>query len=220
MDVPHRAYYWLRYWPLRRRLARRYRENQLFDQEHGIETAAQCAAIPVPGGVHYAAVHHEDFRRAMSGVEAKGRVFVDLGSGKGKAVYLASLMGFERCIGVEYSDSLHQIAIRNLQGRGTSICQDAMSFEFPREPLVVFLFNPFGEELMERMVGRLSQSWSVAPRPITLVYVNPTQRHLFDAVELFHIVDSGPHHVTYKLGSMGADSGIAVSVGTVQSRVS
>jgi len=81
-------------------------------------------------------------------------IFIDLGSGKGRSLMLASDYPFRRIVGVEYLPELHRSAELNL-GRYSGenqkcrriecVCQDARDFEFPDEATVLYLFNPFPE---------------------------------------------------------------------------
>jgi hypothetical protein len=54
-----------------------------------------------------------------------------------------------------------------------SACQDATEFEFPLSPLVVYLYNPFGPDLLGKVLDRLETSLSIHPRPCMVVMVYP-----------------------------------------------
>lgn len=108
--------------------------------------------------------------------------FVDLGSGKGRALLLATLAGFRRVIGVEASPLLHRIAGENLKvwaragmtSRGVKLLlQDAAGYTPPPEPCVIFLFNPFHARVMGRVLRNLKMSLQAVPRPLWLLYYNP-----------------------------------------------
>ena len=108
--------------------------------------------------------------------------FIDLGSGKGRTLLMASDYPFRRIVGVELLSSLHQIAQQNLRLYKSeaqkcfaveSICADATAFAFPDDPLVIFLFNPFPESGMRRVLLNLEQSLRSHPRPVYVVYHNP-----------------------------------------------
>lgn len=113
--------------------------------------------------------------------------FIDLGSGKGRTLLMASDYPFRRIIGVELLPSLHQIAQQNL-GRYKSeaqkcfaietICADATTFPFPDDPLVIYLFNPFPESGMRRVFANLEQSLRLHPRPLYVLYHNPLLEHV------------------------------------------
>lgn len=108
--------------------------------------------------------------------------FIDLGSGKGRTLLLASDYRFRRIVGVELLPALHQIAQENLQNYHSesqkcfaleSICADATAFPFPAEPTLLYLFNPFPEAGLKRMLANLEQSLLQNPRPAYVLYHNP-----------------------------------------------
>jgi SAM-dependent methyltransferase len=108
--------------------------------------------------------------------------FIDLGSGKGRTLLMASDYPFSRIVGVELLPSLHQIAQQNLRQYKNesqkcfaleSICGDATAFPFPDQPLVLFLFNPFPESGMRQVFANLEQSLRRHPRPVYVLYHNP-----------------------------------------------
>jgi SAM-dependent methyltransferase len=120
-------------------------------------------------------------------------VFVDLGCGKGLTLMLAARIGFKRIIGVEFASNVYQTALANLkkfQQRAGQIKQieiilgDAAEFEFPIEPLVIYLFNPFGPEVVVKVLANLSRSLSMHPRSCWIVYVNPRHHEYFESCEL------------------------------------
>ncbi|HVG89934.1 MAG TPA: hypothetical protein VNB54_00450, partial [Alphaproteobacteria bacterium] len=51
-----------------------------------------------------------------------------------------------------------------------TVCLDARDFQFPPEPLVVYLFNPFSESTFARVLENLRQSIEQAPRPVYVAY--------------------------------------------------
>jgi SAM-dependent methyltransferase len=112
--------------------------------------------------------------------------FVDLGSGKGRTLLMASDYPFRRIVGVELLPSLHQIAQQNLRQYKSesqkcfaleSICGDATAFPFPDDPLVIYLFNPFPESGMRQVVANLERSLRAHPRPVYVLYHNPLLEH-------------------------------------------
>lgn len=103
--------------------------------------------------------------------------FVDLGSGKGRVLLVAATREFRHLVGVEFAQELHRsaaatvAAYRDKTGRDvTSILADAGAFEFPLDPLVVHLNNPFREPVMERVITNLTASYLRRPRPVIVVY--------------------------------------------------
>ena len=51
-----------------------------------------------------------------------------------------------------------------------TICLDARDFEFPLEPLVLYLFNPFPEPVFADVLERLRHSAADKPRTIFIAY--------------------------------------------------
>ena len=95
---------------------------------------------------------------------------------------MASDYPFRRIVGVELLPALHRIAQENLKLYKNdaqkcfaleAICGDAYEFCFPDEPLVVFLFNPFGESGMRRVIAKLELSLRGRPRAVYVLYHNP-----------------------------------------------
>jgi hypothetical protein len=105
--------------------------------------------------------------------------FIDLGSGKGRVLLMASDYPFKRIIGVEFMPELHRAAQENIAGYSSdrqrrrlieSVCMDARDFQFPPEPLVVYLFNPFSESTFARVMENLRHSVEQSPRPVYIAY--------------------------------------------------
>jgi SAM-dependent methyltransferase len=164
-----------------------------FDREYGVTTQAllflddlERDAVGDAGvhATHYEAVPVDDFREMMSAVPAEvvvSSTFVDIGSGMGRAILLASEYPFKQIVGVEVSPSLHEVAKANLERalRSKRKCSDlrlvrddARIFEYPPGDLVVFLFNPFDAEALEATLGGLlarrncGETWLLYHTPI------------------------------------------------------
>ena len=113
-------------------------------------------------------------------------VFVDLGSGKGRTLLMAAEYPFHKIVGVELLPSLHRIAVENIarhtaktRGETESICGDAQEFIFPRQPMVLYLFNPLPEAGLRRVVANLEASLRETPRPLFILYHNPLSERPF-----------------------------------------
>jgi SAM-dependent methyltransferase len=117
-------------------------------------------------------------------------VFIDLGSGKGRTLLMASDFPFCRVVGVELLPALNLIAQENLNKYRSdaqkcfaieSTCADAAGFDFPGEPIVLFLFNPFPESGLRRVIANLEQSLREYPRKVYVLYHNPLLEHVLSA---------------------------------------
>ena len=108
--------------------------------------------------------------------------FIDLGSGKGRVLLMASDYPFRKIIGVELLPSLNRIAQENIAKYKSeaqncfaleSTCADATNFPLPDSPVVLYLFNPFPEFGLRRMLDNLQRDLERNPRPLYLLYHNP-----------------------------------------------
>jgi SAM-dependent methyltransferase len=159
-----------------------------FDKWHGLETAGfHTPADLTLKGPHandatgYLPVRPRAFLRGLSSlpIDYSKYFFVDLGSGKGRALLLAARYQFKRLIGVEFAKELHDAAVRNASrsrfGKGPIefVWADVLDFDFPAEPLVLYLFHPFGAETMRALLSKVARSIAEKPRDIILMYVNP-----------------------------------------------
>jgi SAM-dependent methyltransferase len=108
--------------------------------------------------------------------------FVDLGSGKGRVLLMAAQYGFKKIIGVEYMPEWHHVAEENIRkfvaehkidAAIQTLCMDALDFDFPAGPLVLYLFNPFPEPILAAVLERLRESLLKNPRPLIVAYRYP-----------------------------------------------
>ena len=115
------------------------------------------------------------------------KVFLDIGSGKGRALILAAEAGFKKVIGIEYANELNDIAYTNIEtvkGRFPKTeflieeC-DALTYTIPEEVDVIYLFNPFDEHATLELTKQLKPVFSRS-KPIYLVYVNPVHCGIFE----------------------------------------
>jgi len=113
--------------------------------------------------------------------------FIDIGSGKGRVLLMASQYPFRRILGIELLPELHRAAKENI-GKYKSDSQrcfaidcvlgDGGEFAFPAESTVLYLFNPLSESGLVRMIMNLEQSLRENPRPVFVLYHNPLLEHV------------------------------------------
>jgi SAM-dependent methyltransferase len=181
--------------PARRR--GRYGDME-YDWEHRVNTTSGTVGWGqrLLGIFHspYQPTDPELFREMMSSLPIDFRefTFLDLGSGKGRTLLMASEYPFRRIVGVEILPELHRAARENIADYKSatrlcaqieSICADAGEFVPPEGPLVLYLFNPLPEAALRQVMQRLQQSGAGNPTPLWIVYHNP----LIEAV----LADSG-----------------------------
>ncbi len=121
------------------------------------------------------------------GIDFRQFVFIDIGSGKGRALLMAADFPFRRILGVELLPELHRIALENIRQYHSdarqcpvieSVCADARDFPLPAEPMVLYLFNPLPESGLHQFVTNFEQSLLENPRPVYVLYHNPLLEHV------------------------------------------
>ncbi len=193
-----------------------YGRNYLFDLRHHVHTAGivpvnklgasgDNAAHSIMYDTVDASLLADIFRRIPAALDQF--IFVDFGSGKGKALLIAALFPFRRVIGVEFSRRLADIAranIKSYRGPARGCCEvevvhmDAAFFLIPEEQAVLYFYNPFRAPVMRQVMENVLQSLKQTPRTLFLVYVNPELANLIEATGKFRKIDGGDWHSTYQ----------------------
>jgi SAM-dependent methyltransferase len=201
--------------------------NAAFDPIHGVDTG---------GYVHPSSMHDVESANRIYGnkydatkvclfkqvtgasdIEPHCYTFIDYGSGKGRVLLLASQLPFRRVVGVEYSPTMHQIAEQNLRvvrfakrrsGPVESVCEDAVRFQIPEEPVVLYFFNPFTRQIMESVRDNLVRSYEGNPRSIVVIYHHPKHSDVWDAVDFLkrHAWSRSSDYVIYKSAESGFEA--------------
>jgi len=124
-----------------------------------------------------------NFLRQYHKGNLKDITFIDMGSGKGKVLILAKKDKFSNVIGVELSYSMIDISLNNLHRLGINdvIVHEcsAADYDFPEGQLMVYLFNPFGKSILEKVLSNILKHNSL----VYLIYSNPAHAILFDNQE-------------------------------------
>lgn len=113
--------------------------------------------------------------------------FLDIGSGKGRALCMAAYYGVTKVTGIDFSTELCTAAKANLQVLQQRkpgftyqvINNDAFYYDIPTDVDCIFMFNPFDDVIMRGVVANILDSHTAHPRKITIVYANPQHKHLF-----------------------------------------
>ncbi|MEO6253989.1 MAG: class I SAM-dependent methyltransferase [Ferruginibacter sp.] len=113
--------------------------------------------------------------------------FLDIGSGKGRALCIAAHHGFRKVTGIDFSKDLCEIAKENLNLTRqkmpalefTVINNDAFYYEIPDSVDCIFMFNPFDDIIMSAVVNNIFESLQNNPRRLHIIYVNPLHKEQF-----------------------------------------
>ena len=174
-----------------------------FDREFGVDTGGEFEGwthlsdldIPSPNwidGNDYLGIEPERFKLVLASFDVafEDFTFIDFGSGKGRALLLASDYPFRRILGLEFSPELHQTAESNIRlyKSAAQKCRDIQSvnvdfvgYALPPEASVLFFFHPCRKGPLSEVVASIGRSLLLHPRQLYVAYVAPTleQQHLF-----------------------------------------
>ncbi|MBU1006580.1 MAG: methyltransferase domain-containing protein [Candidatus Omnitrophica bacterium] len=115
----------------------------------------------------------------------KDDIFVDLGCGKGRAMFVASMQGVKKVIGVEIEEGLVKSANENAGNFRFNksalfiLHKDVIDLDLS-EGTVFFMFNPFGEDLFSKVIENIKASLKINPRGIRIVYYVPVYREILN----------------------------------------
>jgi SAM-dependent methyltransferase len=127
---------------------------------------------------------------------ARGFTFLDVGSGKGRVLLIASRFPFRKVVGFEHSEQMNAVAASNVRQFAKHypgmapveiVGGDATRLPLPEGPLVMFLFNPFGPGLMREFAASVKASYQQSPRKIICLYYNALFPEEFDRLGIFAI---------------------------------
>ena len=149
---------------------------------------------------------HDIFCGYQPSTDALGRILkrypisqedriLDIGCGKGKAMYLMSRYPFGAVRGYDLSEALTRTANDNfhrlgIEDRCQAVQADALEFQDYDEYNYFYLFNPFPEEVFRVMIGHLMDSLKRKPRSCTMIYLNPVCHE--------YIIQNTPFKLTWK----------------------
>jgi SAM-dependent methyltransferase len=132
--------------------------------------------------------------------------FLDVGAGKGRAVMIASEMPFRSVVGVELNAEMARIAEKNTAIWQRSqkddptagaiapiriVHEDALSFELPSTPTLIFLFHPFEAPVLKAFLRRVEAAFASQPGTVDLLYVNAEYGSMLDRHAAFKLLWQG-----------------------------
>jgi SAM-dependent methyltransferase len=122
-------------------------------------------------------------RLAGSGFITKKNILLDYGCGKGRTSFFLANQLRCRCIGVEYDDRTYESAVRNKEaasagGRTAFVHARAETWPLPDDVDRIYFFNPFSVEILQKVLGRIRESFQVNPREILLFFYYPSDEYV------------------------------------------
>jgi SAM-dependent methyltransferase len=178
------------------------REERAFDRKHNVHTGYFVRVYDLdsleqcPFGNNYQPTPPLQLGEILAGlrVNLSDFVFVDLGCGMGRALFIAAEFPFSKVVGVEYSAELSGFASKNVQTlrRDSCKCQnievvtiDASRYVLPDQATVLYFFNPFQKEILRCVMDNVERSLAEHPRPILIVYLFPEHASILEEAPLW-----------------------------------
>lgn len=123
--------------------------------------------------------------------------FLDIGCGKGRAMCVAASYAVNKISGVELSKDLFDIAKENIAFSQLLFPytefkinnNDAFYFDIDDDVDCIFMFNPFDDTIMSGVMENIETSLENNPRVMTIIYINPLEKHILQEwgyEEIFH----------------------------------
>lgn len=121
-------------------------------------------------------------------IETKNLPLIDYGCGKGRALFVAEQCGFTNLIGVDIAKELINDANankavyvrKNSQSKIDFLFEDATKYLIPDNAQVFYFFNPFGEEVLQKVIDNIKESVKQHPRKVYCIYLNPKYKAVFE----------------------------------------
>jgi hypothetical protein len=168
-------------------------QDRAFDLRYGTDTCAGAALASLTGTAGdidhaepYQPTQVAALRKLLRHLRLEpGAVLVDFGSGKGRVLMVAAQHGFRAVRGVEFSSGLCEIARGNVarfrskaavRAAFEIIHGDAAEYEVRDDETVFFLFNPFDDHVLRRVMRNIARSYAAAPRRMLLIYRRPVHQ--------------------------------------------
>jgi len=107
---------------------------------------------------------------------------IDIGSGKGSAIRSMHKFPFTRVDGVEFSEHIANIAIRNFKKLNVEISYvyigDASIFQHYDRYNFIYFFNPFPAKVMDTVMRKINQSIQRKDRELIVIYNHPVYHEM------------------------------------------
>jgi SAM-dependent methyltransferase len=186
-----------------------------FDTRYGTDTAKIVGvwALDIPHNklehaIRYETLAPDVFSESLGQLQISHQefIFIDLGSGKGRALLLASRLPFKEIIGVELSSRLDAIAAQNIRlfkddtqkcRNIKTICKDAMDYHFPDENVVLYLYNPFDEQVMQSVLAKVEEFILRNSREVFVLYHHPLHANVWNQSRCLQMVKNNDKCLVY-----------------------
>jgi 16S rRNA G966 N2-methylase RsmD len=177
-------------------------EDHLFDIRYGVDTCtwSHLDKLTIDYGSKERGISYQPSRvmalrklfNIIRPMTPSDSVLVDFGCGKGRVLFVASEFGIREVRGVEFAHELCEIAVKNsavyksktgVETQYRIIESDAANYTINREENLFFLYNPFDEVILRKVLCNIAASLEIQPRKIWIIYHNPKYAHVIEQQE-------------------------------------
>lgn len=162
-------------------------QQRLFDLILGVSTAGAvvnkgCTLDAGGDNCFYQDCQWLSVHRTLKNLNPRSSdAFIDLGSGKGKALLIAGRLSYGSVVGIEIDEELCRHARLNIEkarsrlraGEVQCFTANVLEATIPDNASVVFLCNPFVGETFRGAMSRVFESYDKRPRTLHVVYEHP-----------------------------------------------
>jgi Histone methylation protein DOT1 len=133
-------------------------------------------------------------------LDLKDYSFMDIGSGMGRNLLIASLYPFKSVVGVEISKSINDIAENNIKVFShpdrkcynvNSYATDILDFELPYGNMVMFFFEPFSQSVFSQFYPTMLKTIQEANAHYVLIFLGKVFSELSQPSSIFKLVHTG-----------------------------
>jgi SAM-dependent methyltransferase len=150
------------------------------DKQYGIKTTLITNKTEDPDNYHYQGASYYILEKLFEKLYQNYPEYtlVDVGCGKGRAMFVAERKGFKQLYGFDIDPELIALAKSNItcykwKQTGSTFqieVKDALKAEIPQIPCIYYLFNPFSDKILMPFIQRIKQE---TKSPFLVVYLNP-----------------------------------------------
>lgn len=189
----------------------RYVHDDRFDRALGVDTSGvleidemeiASATAPPAETIRYEPVDPAWFEALLRTIEDRrepGEIFIDIGSGKGRALLLAAQHGFSRCVGIEFDKQLHRTAEHNVAVTDQRFSDttfelhniNAFDYDFPALPTICFFNRPFTGAYLDDFIDKIEASLNAQPRAFILLYLHSIGESVLEEHSRWRLLNKG-----------------------------
>lgn len=122
-------------------------------------------------------------RLAVQEYIGKKNMLVDYGCGKGRVDFFLSYQTKCRSVGIEYDERIFSRVVENKKdavsgGRTEFLLENAETYEIDPVADRFYFFNPFSVEILQKVMGRIRESYYENPREMLLFFYYPSDEYV------------------------------------------